>query len=247
MKIRAILGTSCACAMLALVASAAVACSGDDAATPTDTGSTAGDGGTLTPGTGPGPTDAGGEGEGEETPVTEEGDLPDIDPDAGGFAYDGGLIAVPGCLQLTPGPYASSTCSSSTRLMSNVGLQSGTYVLSSVTVLGTTGFCADTFKTLDHSGALVIDAASPAQGTLRFMERYRSKANPLVFAATTWTASATTGGGSLTLALPGTCLSGKAPPSASVFGSGSSSGKKFIVLTLPYGASGKARYRFVEP
>lgn len=235
--------------VVALTLGAHVACGGDDATSPAATPAPAP---APSASQGPGasadaaadPADAGGE-QGEV--VTENGDLPEIDPDASAGDGDGGLIFQPACILPTPGPYVASTCASRLPTYSSVGLVSGTYELDSVLVLGTATFCSQTFKVYEHAGVLVVNAASPTSATLRYFDRFRSKASPLATAINRYDVAVTASGTDLTFG-PATCQSGAEPPAAAKFSSGTTTeGKKYIRIRLPYGANGSALYRFVEP
>jgi hypothetical protein len=181
--------------------------------------------------------------------VTEQGDVPEIVPEDGGseqVGTDGGLIFQPGCALVTPGPYVAATCSSRMATFTSSGFESGTYLLTSVRVLGSTTFCTDTFRVLEHAGALVVTATSPTTASLRFFDRYRAQAKPLVTAANRYQVMATADGTDLTLGAP-VCAAGAPAPATAKVGTGTSEGKKYVMLQLPYGASGKAIYRFAAP
>lgn len=234
----------CSCVLLMAVVSVHAACGGDEdkAAPAAQTQDDAG------PGTPSAIDDAGNPGEEEGEEITEGGDIPDIVPDDSGaeeVGPDGGII-IPGCLVVAPGPYAASTCSSRLTTFSSIGLVSGTYHLKSVRVLGSKTFCTDTFKPLEHAGALVVDAKSVASGSLTFYDRFRDPAKPLVTAVNRYAVSATVTGTDVKLGAP-TCAAGTAAPATAKFGSGTTDGKKYVMLRLPYGASGEAIYRFEEP
>lgn len=242
------LGHACSSVLVVAVVLAHAACSSsEDSATSPGGASDAGPQAVPPVGN----LDAGGELPDEQggQPVTDDGDLPDVAPaDAAAeeVGPDGGLIFQPGCALDTPGPYAASTCSSRLPVFTSAGLVSGTYQLTSVRVLGTATFCTDSFKVFDHAGALVVNASSPTTATLRVYDRYRLAAKPLLTAVTRYQVGATAAGTELTLG-PALCAAGAKPPTTAKFGSGTTNGKKFVLLQLPYGASGSAIYRFSEP
>ncbi len=235
----------CSCVLVMAVVSVHAACGGDEdkAAPAAQTQDDAGQSPAVPS------TDAGDPGEEEGEEITEGGDIPEIVPDDSGVEEvgpDGGIIIPNGCLVVSPGPYSASTCSSRLTTFSSVGLVSGTYQLKSVRVLGSKTFCTDTFKALEHAGALVVDAASAASGTITFYDRFRDPAKPKLIAVNRYAVSATVTGTDVTLGAP-TCAAGSAAPATAKFGSGTTEGKKYVLLRLPYGASGEAIYRFEEP
>lgn len=199
--------------------------------------------------TNPGPiTDAGLDADKEGEVIGEGGDLPDVIPDDAAseeVGPDGGLVFQPGCLLPVAGPFVATTCSNRLSTYTSAGLVSGTYVLTSVEVKGSTAFCSDVFKVYEHAGALAVTASSPANANLRFYDKYRSQANPLATSVNRYSVDVTASGTDLTFGAP-VCAAGTAAPAAGKFSSGIKDGKKYITLRLPYGATGSAMYRFSE-
>ena len=235
----------CSCVLLMAVVSAHAACGGDEDNAAPGGGQAGQDDAGATPGTVADASDVDKE-DGEV--VTEDGDIPEVIPEdaaAEEVGPDGGLIFQPGCASVTPGPYVDTTCTDRLPTFTSTGLVAGTYELTSVRVLGSKTFCANDFKVFEHAGALVVTATSQTEGALRFYERYRSKANPLVTAVHRYQVAATVDGTDVTFGAP-TCAAGAPAPATARFGSGEENGKKFVLLRLPYGASGSAVYRFEE-
>jgi hypothetical protein len=225
------------------------ACTGDDAPVPAEPGSdasTAPPNPNPDPDPDPGPTDAGADVE----EITDGGDLPDFDLDAGDD--DGGVDAGSGCASLTAGAWIDSKCSSLLTRASTGSLTTATYDLASVTVLGDATFCADTFQVFQHSGQLVVTASSSTTGTIQYLEYYRPKgvlARPKTKRFDADVTSVIDGNlTKLELTPTAGCPGASPPPSPITYSTGTNAaGKKVFVMRMPYGKSGWARYSFIEP
>lgn len=174
----------------------------------------------------------------------EGGGLLPIDPDAG-IDMDAAIDAGPACGTVVPGGYSETTCSSRAFTMAGGPLSTATYQLSSVTVVGSTTFCASEFVPYEHRGGLRVTATSDTTATLELFDLYRKPSLPPVTPSSLrYDAKVVASGNQLTFtAAP--CAQKPAPPSA-LYSVTTASGKKVLVLRLPYGA-GSALYRFVEP
>jgi hypothetical protein len=230
-----------------------MACTGDDSPVPAEPGS---DASTAPPNTNPNPnpnpnpdpTDAGADVE----EITDGGDLPDFDLDAGDDDGDGGVDAGSGCATLTPGAWIDSTCSSLATRASTGSLTTATYELASVTVYGDTTFCKEDFQVYQHRGKLVVTASSSTTGTIQYLEHYRPKGLLARYRTTRFDADVTSvvDGTATKLQLtPSTeCPGASPPPSPITYSSGTNAaGKKTFHMRMPYGKSGWARYSFIEP
>jgi len=182
------------------------------------------------------PADAGDELEG--------GGLLPIDPDAG-LDTDAGIDAGPACGTVVPGRYATTTCSSRAIIMAGGALTTATYQLEAVTVLGSVAFCGADFTAYEHRGGLKVTATSDTEATFELFDLYRKPSLPPVTPTShRYDAKVVANGNQLTLS-PSACAQ-KPAPSTAAYSATTTSGKKSLLLRLPYG-SGSALYRFVEP
>lgn len=238
-------GSAVLFALVAALSTAAMvaACGDDEAATGTTGAPDASTTDTATPpDPPPPPDDAAADGGAEE--IADGGGEPPPIEDAGPDD-DAGLDAGPACALLTPGAFSASKCASLLARLSGGTLTTTTYTLTSVTVGASPTACATTFKSLDHRGALVVNATSASTATFQFLDQYKPPGALVRPTSVRYDVTVSAAGTILTYT-PATCAQKPAPATAGYGVSTAPGGKKVLILALPYGAGGSARYVYTE-
>lgn len=233
---------------------AMVACGDDDAAIPPSN-----DAGALPPPT-PNPT-----GNTPPTPSTPDdagveddggGSNPDDDPDSGLIVdEDGGYDAGASCDALPLGDKITTTCGTLLVLIKYQGgdLTTTDYDLTKLTVSGSRNFCSGdagrgSYIEYDYRGFLRVEATDAKHAKLKYYDQH-AQSDVLVRRPTPlrYDLDVTAEGATLT-GVPTACKTNNFPGENVVASYTAATGKdgKTLVITLPYGRNGTARYEFTE-
>ena len=188
---------------------------------------------------------------GSDAEAFEGGGLP-VEEDGGATDEDGGFDAGPACASLSLGETLSTSCASLSPRPGGGKLQTATYRLTGVIVLGSPDFCSTGggYVAYNHVGALRVTAQSDTTAKIEFVDQYWRKAAlttpgvPIRRTTVRYDVNAVATGVKMAFT-PQTC-SLKPPPETATYSTGADvNGKKSIVLWLPYG-TGTARFVFLE-
>lgn len=183
---------------------------------------------------------------GEE--ITDGGGLPPEDEDDGGTTdLDGGFDGGVACATLTSGAYVESKCASLSKAHVGGDLTSGTYILTSVTALGSKDYCTGKgYVAYDHRGVLEVTASSATTATFEFLDQYKKTGIALGRPTTNRYDVEVSASGKTLSYTPQACAVKTAPTTAE-FSTGAlvDVKKRTITLKLPYG-TGTANFYFVQ-